>query len=398
VDATPAEIARAYFGALAAHDLDAAVAVWRPGAIDRIVGDRELVAPEGLREYFGGLFRAFPDFALTVKDVTSEDDRVAVRWHAHGTFAGPGELNGFAPNHGRIAVDGCDVCTVQDGLIVHNDAFSDSGDIARQLGLLPANGSPAQVRLAQVASLGILARRAIKAGEPEPVGDGVWVIRGGVPRTMNIYLIDDGEGVTVFDAGIDGMAPAILAAAASRGGVTRVVLGHADADHRGAAPRLGAPVFCHPAEREAAESPASLRDYFDLRKLRPYARPFYERMLPVWDGGAVQIAGTVSEDDEVAGFRVVELPGHAPGLIALYRETDGLALVSDAVYTLDPQTGRKGPPRLPHPAFDQDLDRTRAAVHRLADIGPRIVWAGHADPVTGDVVAQLRTAADAPSA
>jgi glyoxylase-like metal-dependent hydrolase (beta-lactamase superfamily II)/predicted ester cyclase len=396
VDATPAEIARAYFDALAAHDLDAAVAVWRPGGIDRIVGDRDLVAPDGLREYFGGLFGAFPDFALTIKDLTSEADRVAVRWHATGTFAGPGELSGFAPNHGRIAVDGCDVCTVQDGLIVHNDAFTDSGDVARQLGLLPANGSAAQSRLAQLASFGILARRAIKAGDPEPVGDGVWVIRGGVPRTMNVYLIAGEDGVTVFDGGIDGMAPAILAAAASRGGVARVVLGHADADHRGAAPALGAPVLCHPAEREAAESPASLRDYFDLRKLRPYARPFYDRMLPAWDGGAVEIAGTVAEGDAVAGFRVIELPGHAPGLIGLYRESDGLALVSDTIYTLDPQTGRKGAPRIPHPAFDQDVERTRAAIHRLADIGPRVVWAGHADPVTGDVVAQLRAAADGP--
>jgi glyoxylase-like metal-dependent hydrolase (beta-lactamase superfamily II)/predicted ester cyclase len=396
VDSTPTEIALAYFDALAAHDLDAAAALWRPGAIDRIVGDRDLVAPDGLREYFGGLFGAFPDFALTVKDVTAEGERVAVRWHATGTFAGPGELNGFAPNHGRIAIDGCDVFTVQGGLIVHNEAFTDSGDVARQLGLLPANGSPAQLRLAQLASLAILARRAVKAGEPESIADGVWVIRGGVPRTMNVYLIDDGDGVTVFDAGIDGMGPAILAAAASRGGLTRVVLGHADADHRGAAPALDAPVYCHPAERAAAESPASLRDYFDLRKLRPYARPFYERVLPVWDGGAVAISGTVSEGDEVAGFKVIELAGHAPGLIGLYRESDGLALVSDTVYTLDPQTGRKGPPRIPHPAFDQDIEQTRAAIRRLADIGPRIVWPGHAEPVTGDVVTQLRDAADAP--
>jgi predicted ester cyclase len=153
VDATPAEIARAYFEALGAHDLDAAVAVWRPGAIDRIVGGRDLLAPDGLREYFGGLFEALPDFALTVTDLTSEGDRVAVRWHATGTSAGLGELNGFAPNHGRIAIDGCDVCTVQDGLIVHNDAFSDSADVARQLGLLPADGSPAQMRLAHLAKL-----------------------------------------------------------------------------------------------------------------------------------------------------------------------------------------------------------------------------------------------------
>ena len=46
-----------------------------------------------------------------------------------------------------------------------------------------------------------------------------------------------------------------------------------------------------------------------------------------------------------AGFKVMHLPGHAPGLIGLFRETDRLALVSDCFYTLDPQTGLKGATR-----------------------------------------------------
>ena len=110
----------------------------------------------------------------------------------------------------------------------------------------------------------------------------------------------------------------------------------------------------------------------------------------------MQIAGTVAEDDEIAGFRVVELPGHAPGLIGLFRASDGLALVSDTVYTLDIQTGRKGAPRIPHPAFDESVERARESIRRLAGLGPRIVWAGHADPVTGDVAGQLHAAATAP--
>jgi hydroxyacylglutathione hydrolase len=213
---------------------------------------------------------------------------------------------------------------------------------------------------------------------------------------MNVYLLEDGDGVTVFDAGIAGMEAAILAAAARHGGISRVVLGHADADHRGAAPALHAPVFCHPAERPAAESSSPQRDYFDLTRLRPYARPVYKRLFPVWDGGAVPIAGTVAEGEEIAGFRVLELPGHAPGLIGLYRESDRLALVSDTVYTLDIQTGRKGGPRVPHPAFDADTDTARASIRRLAELSPSVVWAGHADPVTGDVAGRLRTAAAAP--
>jgi len=395
--AKAAQIATGYFEALGRQDLDAAVAVWKPGAVDRLVGDRELTAPDGIRAYFGEVFAAFPDFALSIIETTASDARVAVRWRAEATFAGPGSFYGFAPNHARVTIEGCDVVTVEDGLIVHNDAYSDSGDIARQLGLLPANGSPAQKRIAKVSNLRTKAALGVHAGPPEPVAEGVWVIRGGFPlRTMNVYLLQEpGGGVAVFDAGIDGMAPAIVAAAARMGGIKRVVLGHADADHRGAAPALNAPVYCHDAERAAAESDASLRSYFDLTKLRPYARPFYAKMLPTWDGGGVTIAGTVAEGDEIAGFRVVELPGHAPGLIGLFRDSDRLALVSDTVYTLDIQTGRRSPPRIPHPAFDESTERASASIRKLAGLEPATVWAGHADPVTGDVVAQLNDAAAA---
>jgi glyoxylase-like metal-dependent hydrolase (beta-lactamase superfamily II)/predicted ester cyclase len=395
--ATTSEVARAYFDALAAHDLDAAVALWTPGSLDRMVGDQDLVAPEGIRRYFSELFDAFPDFAFEILELTSGRGRVAVRWKATATFAGPGHYLGFAPNHARVAIEGCDVVTVADDKIVHNDAYFDSGDVARQLGLLPANRSVAQQRLAAVANVRTRAARAVRAGEPEPVADGVWVIRGGFPlRTMNVYLIEGSSGVVVFDAGIDGMQGAIAAAGARMGGIERIVLGHADADHRGGAAGLGADIHCHPLERDAAQSPDSRRAYMDLGKLRPYARPFYARMLEVWDGGALSVAATVAEGDDVAGFTVVELPGHAPGLIGLWRESDRLVLCSDCVYTLDIQTSRKGPPRVPHPAFDCDVEQARASVRKLAELGPATVWAGHTDPVVGDVAGQLRAAAQAP--
>jgi glyoxylase-like metal-dependent hydrolase (beta-lactamase superfamily II) len=152
-------------------------------------------------------------------------------------------------------------------------------------------------------------------------------------------------------------------------------------------------VYCHLAERQAAESPDSNRPYFDFSKLAPHGRLLLSRLLPVWDGGAVTVAGTVGEGDEIAGFRVVDLPGHAPGLFGLFRESDRVALVSDCVYTLDPQTGIKGPARVPHPAFNIDTDQARASIRKLAALNPSVAWAGHADPVQGDVVAELNRAA-----
>lgn len=388
------EVAKRYFAALSAHDIDGALECWAPGGVDRFVGAQELVAPDGVRDYFNDLFAAFPDFAFEVLDTTTARNRTAVRWRARGTFAGPGRFQGFEPNSATIEVEGCDVVTVEDDRIVRNDAFMDSGTIARQLGLLPPTGSRAEARLTALANLRTRLLERIHGVDTEQVAEGVWVVRGGFPiKTMNVYLLADDGGVTVFDAGISAMTGAVAAAAARLGGIRRVVLGHADADHRGAAPGLGVPVLCHPAEREAAESDSAFRDYWDLSKLDPHGRVLFPRLLPAWDGGAIQVAGTVSEGDHIAGFRVIELPGHAPGLIGLFRDSDKLALVSDCIYTLDPQTSRKCPPRVPHPAFNRDTDQARASIRKLAELDPTAVWAGHADPVTSDVRAQLERAA-----
>jgi hydroxyacylglutathione hydrolase len=395
--ASTGDIAKRYFAALAKRDLDAAVACWAPGSIDRLVGAQELVAPQGIRDYFGQLFEAFPDFTMEVVEVTTARGRTAVRWRARGTFAGPGRFQDFVPNGAQIAIEGCDVVTVENELIVHNDAYIDSGDLARQLGLLPPAGSPAEARLTRLANLRTKLMASIHGAESERIADGVWVVRGGFPvKTMNAYLIEDGDQVTVFDAGIEAMGMALGAVCARLGGVKRVVLGHADADHRGGAPALNAPVYCHSAELQAAQSNETFRDYWQLDKLAFHGRLLLSKLLPAWDGGAVQIEGTVAEGDEVAGFAVIDLPGHAPGLIGLFRESDRLALVSDCVYTLDPQTGRKGGPRIPHPAFDLDTDQARASIRKLAELNPAVVWAGHADPVTGDVRSQLQQAASAP--
>jgi glyoxylase-like metal-dependent hydrolase (beta-lactamase superfamily II)/predicted ester cyclase len=391
------DVAKRYFKALAEQDLDTALACWKPGGLDRFVGQQDLIAPDGVRAYFEALFAAFPDFQFEVLDVTTYRTRTAVRWRARATFAGPGSFQGFAPTGARVDIEGCDVVTVEDDLITRNEAYFDSGWMARQLGLLPPAGSATEARVARLTNVRTRARSFVAGGREQPIADGVWVVRGGFPaRMMNVYLLEEGDGtVTVFDAGISGMTGAVATAAARLGGIKRVVLGHADADHRGTAPGLGAPVYCHPAEQDAAESPESLRSYFDLSKLNGLGRLLLGRLLPVWDGGAVQIAGTVEEGEMVAGFRVIDLPGHAPGLIGLYREDDRLALVSDCFYTVDPQTGRKGAARIPHPAFDVDVEQARDSIRKLAEIEPAAAWPGHAEPVTGDVRGELERAAAA---
>lgn len=233
----------------------------------------------------------------------------------------------------------------------------------------------------------------------EPIADRVWVMRGGFPeRTMNVYFIEeDGGGVTVFDAGIRSMTRHVVNVGRAMGGIRRIVLGHGHPDHRGVAAGAGVPVWCHEDEVADAEGDGGAH-YFDFSKLPPVTklgplRIVYPVMLRIWDGGPVRIERALREGDSVAGFEVVHLPGHAPGLIGLWRERDRLALATDTFYTLDPTTSEFGDPRLPHVAFNKDHEQARASMRKLAALEPRTAWAGHADPLTGDVRAQLEHAA-----
>lgn len=239
--------------------------------------------------------------------------------------------------------------------------------------------------------------RKLASAAPERVADGVWLLRGGLLRTMNVYLVEepDGSGVTVFDAGEKGMAAAIVAAARELGGITRVVLGHGDTDHRGSAPALRAyaDVLCHPDAVPYAEGSGG-REYWrtgelplDVRLLHGFSHRF------VWDGGPVHIDGTVEEGDTIAGFEVVELAGHAPGQIGLWRASDRVALVSDCVYVTD-MHGRPQPPSVPLESYNFDTAQAKRSIAKLAALNPAVALPGHLGPLAGrDVVAQLEAAA-----
>ena len=233
----------------------------------------------------------------------------------------------------------------------------------------------------------------------EEVAEGVWLLRADTRDVMNVYFLRDGDGVVQFDAGTKGMTREVRAAGERLGGVKRIVLGHAHADHRGTAPFLDAPVHCHPDEVVHAECESPFWSYLDLGALPAPARWIYPLLLRRWDGGAVRIGGTVAEGDEVAGFRALHCPGHAPGLIGLWRESDRLALVSDVIYTIDSvKLGRPlpaGEASVPHPAWGWDHAKAKDSVRRLAELEPETVCAGHERPLRGgDLRATLERAAE----
>jgi hydroxyacylglutathione hydrolase len=388
-------VARRYFEAINAHDLDGAVAMWAAGGREHVRGQIDAAAPDGVRAFIGDLLGAMPDVRFEIVSTTTEGERCALQWRLTGTFVGPGTFNGLAPTGHPLTLEGVDLLTVRDGLVQSNDAFPDSIAVPRQIGMLPPQGSVAEQRMTGAFNVKTRVTGRMLA-EPELVAEGVWVVQG-QPGRCNVYFVEDDGGVTMFDAGARTMVRSVAAAGAKLGGIRRVVLGHGHTDHRGTAPALGVPVYCHPDEVQDAEGSGGFRYWPEGLAGLPTPHRQIQRVAHrfAWDGGPVEIAGTVREGDEVAGFRVIDLPGHAPGLIGLWRESDRLALTSDTFYTLD-MWARDCPPHVPFAVYNYDTAQARQSIRKLAALEPAAAWPGHAKPLTGDVRSQLELAADTP--
>jgi steroid delta-isomerase-like uncharacterized protein len=101
----------------------------------------ELTAPDTYREWFGNLFKAFPDMQFEILDLVAEGEKAAVRWHATGTFSGSTSFEGMLPTGKLVDITGCDVVTVRDGRLQRNEAYMNGAQMAQQLGALPPAGS-----------------------------------------------------------------------------------------------------------------------------------------------------------------------------------------------------------------------------------------------------------------
>jgi steroid delta-isomerase-like uncharacterized protein len=148
-----ATVARGYFEAVGRRDLDAMTEFYAPGGVGEIYGLVRLEVPASYREWFGGLFRAFPDFEMEIVEIVAEGEKAAVRWRATGTFDGSDSFEGLAPNGAGVDVQGCDVLTIRDGRIQHNDAYMNGAEMMRQLGALPPQGSAPEKALTAVLNL-----------------------------------------------------------------------------------------------------------------------------------------------------------------------------------------------------------------------------------------------------
>ena len=113
---------------------------WTEDSVDRFP-DRTCRGPAEIGDYFEEAFAAAPDFHMELVAIAEDGENVFARWRLTGTHDGP--LLGIEPTHKRVEVDGIDHVVIRDGHLVSNFVVYDQMQYARQIGLMPPDGSSA---------------------------------------------------------------------------------------------------------------------------------------------------------------------------------------------------------------------------------------------------------------
>lgn len=195
------------------------------------------------------------------------------------------------------------------------------------------------------------------------LADGVWQLSGFPPNNVNVYVIGD----VLVDSGTALDRRRVLRQIAGRG-ITAHALTHAHFDHFGSShaicERLDVPLWCGAGDVAAVEAG------------KMAARG--GRMVP--GPAAHPVARALREGDEVAGFTVLETPGHSPGHVSYWRESDRVLLCGDAMWGYNPFLLR-GSPREPFPPLSPDPGLNRESARRIAALEPSLVLFGHGPPL-----------------
>jgi len=131
---------RAYFEAMDNRDADGMAAHWRDEGVEDIVPAGLLRGREELRDYFKSMFAAMPDARTTVTRLVAGEQNCAVEWRLEGTLnAAP--FMGIEPTGKHVEIRGFDLFELEDGDLVSNTAYFDGMGFARQIGMLPPDGS-----------------------------------------------------------------------------------------------------------------------------------------------------------------------------------------------------------------------------------------------------------------
>jgi glyoxylase-like metal-dependent hydrolase (beta-lactamase superfamily II) len=203
------------------------------------------------------------------------------------------------------------------------------------------------------------------------LADGLYQLSGFPPNGINVYLMDD----VLVDAATRHASRRILRQVRGHA-VTAHALTHAHPDHQGASKAicdaLDVPLWVGEADVPAMETG-------DIGSEQPdhWLNNVIDR---VWSGPPRKVDRVLHEGDEVAGFQVLEVPGHSAGHVAYWRESDRALVLGDVLNGMNLLTGIPGlhePPRI----FTPDPARNRESARKLAALEPALVCFGHGPPL-----------------
>lgn len=134
-----AELVRWTFEILNTHDVEPLRQVWTDATVERFPSGT-LHGADAMAEYFRTLFAALPDFHMEVVAVAETGEDVFAHWRLTGTHSG-GPFEGIEATGRSVAIDGMDHFVIRDGTIASNFVVFDQMQFARQIGMLPPDGS-----------------------------------------------------------------------------------------------------------------------------------------------------------------------------------------------------------------------------------------------------------------
>lgn len=199
----------------------------------------------------------------------------------------------------------------------------------------------------------------------------VWRLKELPKPLINVYLAGD----VLIDAGRRWDKRRIFSELEGRE-ISMVALTHVHPDHQGCAKAVcearGVPLACHADDVDAMEG---------RRPVAATTNPGAKAFARMWEGPPHKVDRVLHEGDEVAGFRVVHAPGHAPGEVIFFRDSDRVAICGDVVRNITYVALRT---KLAEPPDELTPDpvENRRSIRKLADLNPSLILPGHGPAVT----------------
>ena len=226
-----------------------------------------------------------------------------------------------------------------------------------------------------------------------------WIHRIG-SDVVNSYLVEDAGGVTVIDAGLPGhwaqLETELTGMGRSLDDIRGVVLTHGDTDHIGFAERLRREhgVAIHVHELDAARARGEIKKPnagWGPIRIGPLlgflwysARHGGLRIPPLTE----VVTFTGGETLDLPGApRIIHVPGHTPGSVAVSVPAVDALFVGDAMTTGHVLTGARGPRPAP---FTLEPETALASLAELEAVQATWVLPGHGAPWSGGVAEAIR--------